>query len=491
VVRLVILIIAALSLASCGREAAQRPATEPTQEIAKTEQPERSRPEAPAVKVEEHSEVVPKSAEAPVAVSFETFLREAMEALEANELDKLKTELKEALEVATDVQKAQIEDILTDLEKGELGEVEEHLAAMLGGAGVEAFLHEAQEALEAGNLDKAKHELEEALEMAADVQKAQIEDILKDLEAGDIEEVKEHLAVLMGATEVSIAPVLHETLEALEAGDLDKAKRELEEALELATGAQKAQLEDIFKDLEKGELEEVEEHLKAMFTETEQAAELALTGVAAEGHELFEQVGCAQCHGQNAEGGFAPGLAGRTRDQVFRQVRTPVGEMPPLSPAQVSDEDLEKIAAFIEALTDERGFTGAAYRHLTAALEKVEEGDIDGALEAVAKAAEESEGAAHAEVEEIEQLLKRGDVAEAEEKLHALIGPGAARNFLVEALEALERGDWEKVEEELHEALEVAEGTTKEAVEDLIQDLEEGKLDEVEEHLKELLGETK
>lgn len=353
---------------------------------------------------------------------------------------------------------------------------------------VESLLHEAAEMLEAGDLEQAR---QEALEIASGVQKAQLEDVLEDLAKGDVEEVEEHLAALMGATSVSVIPLLHEAHEALEAGDLDQAKHELEEALEMAASdAQKAQIEDILEDLEKGELEEVEEHLAAMLAGTPQAMELALTGAAAEGHELFEQIGCAQCHGHNAEGGFGPALAGRTRDRVFRQVRNPVGEMPPFSPDQVSDADLEKIATFIETLTDERGLSGAAMRHLQTALEKLEAGDTAGALDEVKEAADRSVGEAHEQIEEIEHLLQEGNAHEAEDRARALLGPGAARGFLEEAREALEAGDLDKVREELDEALEVAEGSVRDLVEDLIEDLEKGELEEVEEHLDELLGEA-
>ena len=75
----------------------------------------------------------------------------------------------------------------------------------------------------------------------------------------------------------------------------------------------------------------------------------------AEGHALFQAKGCAACHGTNAEGtAIAPALASHTREQVVRQARSPVGTMPRFGPDQVSDAELELIAAYIVSLAPSR-----------------------------------------------------------------------------------------------------------------------------------------
>lgn len=77
----------------------------------------------------------------------------------------------------------------------------------------------------------------------------------------------------------------------------------------------------------------------------------ALSPEAEQGKALFTSKGCAGCHGPNAEGsGVGPNLAGKTEAQVKKQVRTPTGAMPAFTTAQVSDEELNKIAAFITSL---------------------------------------------------------------------------------------------------------------------------------------------
>ena len=74
------------------------------------------------------------------------------------------------------------------------------------------------------------------------------------------------------------------------------------------------------------------------------------------GQQLFISKGCAACHGQNAEGSpIAPALPGHTEEQVKRQVRNPVGTMPRFAPEQISEEELEQIADYIQSLALEQG----------------------------------------------------------------------------------------------------------------------------------------
>lgn len=87
-------------------------------------------------------------------------------------------------------------------------------------------------------------------------------------------------------------------------------------------------------------------------TPPDTAASLAVSPEA--GYALYQSVGCAACHGQEGGGGTGPALAGHNREQVFRQVRAPKGDiMPAFPPERLSDEDVEQIAAWIESLGDE------------------------------------------------------------------------------------------------------------------------------------------
>lgn len=53
--------------------------------------------------------------------------------------------------------------------------------------------------------------------------------------------------------------------------------------------------------------------------------------IAQQGEQLFQTTGCAACHGLSAEGStIAPALPGHSADQVRRQVRSPLGTMPPV-----------------------------------------------------------------------------------------------------------------------------------------------------------------
>ena len=86
---------------------------------------------------------------------------------------------------------------------------------------------------------------------------------------------------------------------------------------------------------------------------------LILTGCAstpedtvAVGRQLYIDKGCAVCHGQNGEGtDIAPALPGHNEEQVKRNVRSPVGNMPRSSPEQISDDELEMIADYIGSLS--------------------------------------------------------------------------------------------------------------------------------------------
>jgi mono/diheme cytochrome c family protein len=72
-----------------------------------------------------------------------------------------------------------------------------------------------------------------------------------------------------------------------------------------------------------------------------------------EGRKLFASYGCYQCHGYEGQGSSATGPRLGPRPlplaSFSRYVRRPTGQMPPYTTKVVSDSDLAKILAFLEA----------------------------------------------------------------------------------------------------------------------------------------------
>jgi ubiquinol-cytochrome c reductase cytochrome c subunit len=70
---------------------------------------------------------------------------------------------------------------------------------------------------------------------------------------------------------------------------------------------------------------------------------------------------CMNCHGPAGEGKWGPPLAGseKTAQEFITQVRTPRRNMPTFSEAQVSDEQIIDIHAYLTSLPKPTGFTPA------------------------------------------------------------------------------------------------------------------------------------
>jgi mono/diheme cytochrome c family protein len=76
-------------------------------------------------------------------------------------------------------------------------------------------------------------------------------------------------------------------------------------------------------------------------------------GSAQKGKQLFESVGCYQCHGRHGEGGAAgPRLAPKPiAFQLFSKYpRQPAGQMPPYTAKVLPDADLADIYAYLQSL---------------------------------------------------------------------------------------------------------------------------------------------
>lgn len=64
--------------------------------------------------------------------------------------------------------------------------------------------------------------------------------------------------------------------------------------------------------------------------------------------ETFARDNCASCHGQDFSGGMGPDINGVSADSLMKAVREGQGPMPAFSTDQISDEDLEVLAAHFE-----------------------------------------------------------------------------------------------------------------------------------------------
>ena len=77
-------------------------------------------------------------------------------------------------------------------------------------------------------------------------------------------------------------------------------------------------------------------------------------GNAQNGRKLFENYGCYQCHGREAQGGLGTGPRLGPKPIAFtavqRYIRKPTGQMPPYTAKVVSDQDLADIYAFLQSV---------------------------------------------------------------------------------------------------------------------------------------------
>jgi mono/diheme cytochrome c family protein len=84
----------------------------------------------------------------------------------------------------------------------------------------------------------------------------------------------------------------------------------------------------------------------------------APAGNAQHGKELFQSVGCYQCHGREAQGGVGTGPRLAPKPIAFaalsRYVRQPTGQMPPYTAKVLPDQNLADIYAFLQSVPPAR-----------------------------------------------------------------------------------------------------------------------------------------
>jgi mono/diheme cytochrome c family protein len=65
----------------------------------------------------------------------------------------------------------------------------------------------------------------------------------------------------------------------------------------------------------------------------------------------FERV-CAECHGENAQGGQGPSLVPMTMDfdELLAKVRQGGGEMPAVSKTKMTDDEVKQVLEYLKSL---------------------------------------------------------------------------------------------------------------------------------------------
>ena len=208
---------------------------------------------------------------------------------------------------------------------------------------------------------------------------------------------------------------------------------------------------------------------------------------ASAGLQTFRDVGCAACHGQNGGGGIGPALPGHTEDQVFRQVRSPLGDvMPPFPIAVLSDDDVRNISAWIATLGDEMvmaheeeiegghgdpELSSTEISHLRLLITSVEADNKDDAIRHIEHLARHGADPELLELAAaIEADLRADRFHDAEQKALELLGPAVKKEFdaitahLGMALSANDRGEEQDVEFHLSAAVEASVGHDHEAL---------------------------
>jgi mono/diheme cytochrome c family protein len=82
------------------------------------------------------------------------------------------------------------------------------------------------------------------------------------------------------------------------------------------------------------------------------------SGDATQGQQIWEQTLCKNCHGANGEGAYAAPRAGdgKSVEEWIKQVRSPRANMPAFSEAQISDQAIADMHAYMQTLSAPASF---------------------------------------------------------------------------------------------------------------------------------------
>ena len=219
-----------------------------------------------------------------------------------------------------------------------------------------------------------------------------------------------------------------------------------------------------------------------------------------DGHQLFINKGCASCHGQEAQGtNIAPGLPGHTAEMIRRQVRSPIGVMPRFTTEVLSDEELEKIIAFIDGLEGEHAHvppadvTQEVALHHWMALLALKVDDIPEATHHVGHIIDLVTGDHLHEMEEVLTMLQEGHLHDAEHAIEGMLAGTAVTDLtlgvvhLELALGSLRSDDVDDAIHHIRHFLESASDHEKEATEEILGLLQANDPHEAEHKLESLM----
>ncbi len=226
-----------------------------------------------------------------------------------------------------------------------------------------------------------------------------------------------------------------------------------------------------------------------------------LTDNVAAGRQLFIDKGCAACHGQNAEStDIAPALPGHNREDVIRQVRSPIGSMPRSGPEQISDAELEMIVDYIKSLapvTEHRepvAMEEALVVHHWMALYALESDNQAEAEHHVSHILELVMDSEHkAQIEEAMEHVQAGDFHDASHIIEEMLAGKAEPELSLKdlhlqlALAAFEAMELEDARDHLEHFVDLATGDEKARGEEAIDLLEQGNIHDAEHEVEELM----
>lgn len=210
---------------------------------------------------------------------------------------------------------------------------------------------------------------------------------------------------------------------------------------------------------------------------------------------------CTGCHGPEAQGtALAPALPGHSESVVKRQVRSPIGTMPPFSPSIISDQDLDGIAEFIASLpapekhVEPVDMEGALVLHHWMAIYAVEEGDAQDALHHIGHILEMVTDREHeSQMEEAKELIKQGEFHEAEHEIEGMLAGRASTSLLNTemhlrlAMAALGLRDAQDTIHHMEHFISLASNAAAERANEVVDLLKAGELHEAEHGIEEML----
>jgi mono/diheme cytochrome c family protein len=226
-----------------------------------------------------------------------------------------------------------------------------------------------------------------------------------------------------------------------------------------------------------------------------------LSGATHDGRDLFTAVGCAACHGLDAEGTeLAPALPGHTEAQVRRQARAPVGIMPVFPNDKISEAQLDTLVDYVTGLSGGHLHqkivdVGAEMEmHHWMALSAIEVENIDEALHHVQHIIDLTQGDHRARMQLVITELNDGNLHDSEHQIKEMLAGVLADDIsgdalhLRLALSPARVGDTDGAVHHVEHFIGVAAGASLEEGRAILALVQSGDLNAAAKHLEGFLG---